>query len=95
VGKLPIFLQGSKVEGLPWAKLFSRRLAWPGAKKLFIKTHFDTARDYIYNCLFSQDDEKLKTVTKVDRKSFTIEKRTVLSTLRRYSHTNLKMRAVF
>ena len=33
-------------------------------KKLFIKTHFDTARDYIYNCLFSQDDEKLKTVTK-------------------------------
>jgi hypothetical protein len=64
VGKLPIFLQGSKVEGLPWAKLFSRRLAWPGAKKLFIKTHFDTARDDIYNCLFSQDDEKLKTVTK-------------------------------
>ena len=45
-------------------KLFSRRLAWPGAGKLFIKTHFDTARDYIYNCLFSQDDEKLKTVTK-------------------------------
>jgi hypothetical protein len=35
-----------------------------GAKKLFIKTHFDTARDYIYNCLFSQNDEKLKTVTK-------------------------------
>jgi hypothetical protein len=37
-------------------------LAW--SKELFIKTHLDTARDYIYNCLFSQDDEKLKTVTK-------------------------------
>lgn len=68
-------------------------LAW--SQKLFIKTHFDTARDYIYNCLFSQDDEKLKLSPKVDRKSFTIEKRTVLSTLRRYSHTNLKMRDFF
>jgi hypothetical protein len=52
VGKLPIFLQGSKVEGLPWAKLFSRRLAWSGAKKLFIKTHSHAARDYIYLQLF-------------------------------------------
>ena len=38
-------------------------LAW-SKKNYLLKRIFDTARDYIYNCLFSQDDEKLKTVTK-------------------------------
>jgi hypothetical protein len=64
VGKLPIFLQGSKVEGLPWAKLFSRRLAWPGAKKLFIKTH-STQRATIFTIVYlARTTKKLKTVTK-------------------------------
>jgi hypothetical protein len=51
VGKLPIFLQGSKVEGLPWAKLFSPPVGLAWSKKLFIKTHF-TQRATIFTIVY-------------------------------------------
>jgi len=69
-------------------------LAW--SKKNYSLKRISTQRATIFTIVYlARPTKNLKLSPKVDRKSFTIEKRTVLSTLRRYSHTNLKMRAVF